>query len=560
LTTHANKQLLRQRYDAFQKQVKLLQDVHGYKPENIKVKWECVWRLERQTDEVAKFFNENPVRPLERLQPQSSIRGALNDAYVLQYSVDNVKENGHERLIAADLSSLFPFAALITSFPVGRYFNLVGNEIDESKVSYGGNEFRYGGTLYSGLLQVRVVPPAQLLHPFLLTTVNKQCLAVLCRTCAEELLQGPCAHDDPQRALTDVWTSVEITYAVVHLGYRVLAYFEMMLYSESAPILEKFTTVLAFNKIRFAALPPGTTDLERHCEKINAEMRFEERIGRKLTPADLEPKSLGRMFVKKALVCWIGCFSANLDKRTETKFVDNVDYLYLLASRQRIVDISLINQRYVQVVTKGGRPEARDSFNVGDNCRSQVSRKSCVTIGAMVTSIGRIIIHEHMMKLVRQHGARILKVCCDALYFTLPPTVADPLSYSESFGHWKQIYPGGKLISICSLGVQNFAVLYESGDRLVSEAKASGLTLNNVMTKKLDFSVYLDAVHQLISDKLFTPKRYQQVRRRSNAKTLTSTLHRKHYSFFSTNILSRRAISKESKNTFVTKPYGWRNT
>ena len=521
----------------------------------------------RKTPDIAKFLEEHPLRPLTRLEPQKSVKAALSEAYTLNFcSIETegtaAAEGGPRKAFAADLSSLFPYIATSTEFPIGTYFKLLGDEIDPAKVSFQAHDFFYDARAYTGLLQVRIIPPKNLVYPLLLTTIRDQSLAVLCFTCAKKMQQKPCTHNDQQRALTDIWTTAELNYAVTQLDYRVSDYFEFMLYPKKAPILQKFTTLLAFDKIRFAALPPwvdsnNVQDLVVYCNKINAEMSFGEIIGKKLAPGDLQPNSLMRLFFKRALVSWLGNFSANLEKRTVTKFLDDPDQLDYYASRDQILGITVINSRYVQVTLSGARPN--DANQTRQDKSSAISRKACASIGAFVTSGARVFIHKQMMELT-QKGANILKVCCDALYFTLPKTVLDPLQYSESFGMWKHIYPG-ELLSLCQMGVCNYAVLYRESNQgqLVSEAKVSGLTMSHCLTEKLNYSVYLEAVNTMINDNIADSKTklYSQVRKKTDPKTMSVTYCRRRQSVFSRNVLSRRVLVRELKNCFVTRPYGW---
>lgn len=544
------------KYSTFMMQLQLLQTEYGYKPEHLHVCWECDWKVERLKPDIAKFLRETPLRPLTRLQPQKSVKASLNDAYVLHFS----SSGSSRKVFAADMSSLFPYCSIQTEFPVGRYIKLVGDDISPAKVCFQERDFFYDGKPYMGLLQVRVLPPRDLFYPFLLTTIKEQSLAVLCRTCAETMQQEACGHDEQQRCLTDIWTTAELNFAVTQMGYKVLSFYEFMLYPERRPILQKFCLLLAWHKICSAPLanwvdPTSCHDLEKYCSQINEEMQFQERIGKSLQPKDLKPSKLMRAFFKQALNTWLGNFSTNLDKRTTTKFLDCVDHLHQYAVREQIVGITPINSRYVQVTLTGARSVSKNRMGEADE--SKICRKACATVGAFITSVARVIIFQHMLKLIDK-GADILKVSCDALYFTLPQTEKNPLVYSESFGCWKSIYPGD-LHGLCQLGVNNYAVLYENPqDRtLSSEAKCSGMTMSYLVTNELNYNVYLEAVNQLVSDKLFTSKKYTQIRKRTDAKTVTVGYVRRRQSIFSRNVLSRRAIIRDDKCSFVTRPYGW---
>jgi hypothetical protein len=595
-----------EKYDHFQNQIALLVEEHGYDPKNIHVMWECVWDEERKRPEIADFLLNHPIRDNVRLEAQRAVKAQLNDCYILKYPTDDsslsppppsssslppppptsvppptttsssptptpppAEAHGQKRrLIAADMSSLYGFVALNTSFPVNKYIKLIGDEICSSSVHFTVDQFTYENKVFVGLLHVRVLPPRHLNCPFLLTKINGSSLAVLCRTCAQKRLQTPCQHTDAERSITDVWSSNEICFAT-SLNYKVTHYYEFLLYAETAPVLQKYTCLLAFHKIRSAALPSSVNpnsqeDLQRHCDRINREMNFLGIIGKRLKPNDLQPNAYFRKYFKNALVSWFGCFSVNLARRTVTKFLESKDHLIDYAARKKIVDICPINNRFVQLTVTGARPNAGSKFTCEEELR--VSLTSCAAIGAVLTSKARIVIYQQM-QMVQQHGAELLKVCCDSIFFSLPEQTMDPLQYSESFGYWKEVYPG-PLLNICQIGVQNFAVLYKdrTSEQIVSEAKCSGMKMSHFTTGDLDYSTYSSAMKQLFNQALAPPPRTSLlgVQKWPNQRTYitpaggqdTVRVVRKARSVFSSNILSRRVLDVNGYS-FATKPYGY---
>lgn len=540
----------------------MLQENYGYKEAEIHCIWECEWALERKTPEVSKYFLAHPIRPLTRLQPQKAVKAALTESYVLHCD-NSGGGSGGENLHAVDMSSLFPHVAIELDFPVGPYTSFVGEQIQQDQLSFQPDSFYYNGKPYLGLLQARVVPPKNLLHPFLLTTIQQgkmqSSLAVLCRTCAEGLIQDSCTHTKQERALTDVWTSGELCFAVSQLQYEIVTVFEMMLYTEKAPFLQRFTSLLAFNKIRSAALPAWVDpqkdqDRQRHCDEINKNMKFEERIGKSLKIEDLQPSTLFRSFFKEALNRWLGHFSTNLEKRTATMILDNRDDLELYASREQVESITLINERYVLITQSGGRSKKCDTAEDQQKC--QVSRKSCTTVGAMITATARTIMYTEMTKLLNKK-AQILKIACDALFFSMPNEISHSLSISEAFGHWKNIYHPDEIVAISQMGVHNYSVVLRGQDnKLFSQAKCSGLTMTHTVANELNFDTYVEAVNNLAREKLFDfkEKKYVQVQRKTDLRKVTTGRIRKHKSIFSRNVLCRRIFLQDS---FKTVPYGW---
>jgi hypothetical protein len=565
---NADREERERKYNAFEAQKKLLVKEHGYNPAHIHTTWGCEWAVERETPKVKKILEEHGVRPLHRLEPQKGVKASLNDSYNLlcdTSSSDTSSSSPGRRLFAADVSSLFPHICLSTSFPVGPCHKRVGHQIELSKLSFQGEEFLYDGIALLGLAQVRILPPSGLFRPFLVTTIKDNSLAVLCRTCAETKQQQPCQHGPQERALVDVWTTPELAFAISTLGYKLLDCFELMLYKEKSPFLEKFTTLLAFEKIRHAELPNGVCPdnpehLQAYCDQLNTEMLFQQRIGKELQPRHLQPSKLLRGFYKKSLNNWIGMFSCNLERRTETKFIDDVDQLALYGDR--IVGITTLqNTDKIQVTISGARPVSKKKWIGANREDPKISRKSCATIGGFVTGLSRLFMYKKILHLI-QHNAEILKIASDALYFSTDLESGPVLEFSEAFGKFKHVYPG-ELLALAQVGVMNYAVMFRSEDGLVhSEAKCSGLVLSAHTTNELNFIMYKEALNKIMDEKCFDLKSttFQQVRKKTDAKNISYRYVRGARSVFSRNILNRRTLCRQQTGdtiNFVTYPYGY---
>ncbi len=70
---------------------------------------------------------------------------------------------------------------------------------------------------YFGLVKFGVLPPKKLYAPILPSTINKKLLFPLCRTCAEELTEYVCHHNDKERSIYGTWCTVELDYAISKL-------------------------------------------------------------------------------------------------------------------------------------------------------------------------------------------------------------------------------------------------------------------------------------------------------------------------------------------------------
>lgn len=544
--------------EKFQAQLNLLVEEHGYNPDNITVVYFCEWEKQRLLPEIANFLASVPPRPQTRLKPQLAVKSALTDAFTLKWPCSEAAATEWEAQ-ASDVASLFPFVALTCKFPIGKCIKLVSEDIVASKVSFSDQEFFYDSKPYMGLMQVTILPPSGLEYPLLQNKINGQTLMVLCRTCAEKRQEKGCEHKDIDRMLTDVYTTTELAFCVTVLHYRIISYHELMLYAESAPILEQYTALISYEKIRHSPLPPmlnldSEDELKKYCDDINQDMKFLERIGKDLTPKDLSPNAGMRMFFKHSLVKYIGMFSTNMQKRSVCRFLQSPDALHYYSSRGKVLDVCPINDRFIQVAMTSNKFDCDEAAEKNGN--RKISRTSNAVIGALITSTARVVVYKTMMKLVEK-GAQLLKVNCDAIYFALPTGMKDPLKYSQAFGRWQHCYPG-RLKSICQTSVNSYGVQYlkEGTQELVTSVKCSGLSIKHRVARDIDISTLSEALDIILARKLApSARKWFSVRKVTNAKGNMSIVRTKRRAFSSTNILNRRVVNNKN---FSTTPYGFK--
>lgn len=129
--------------------------------------------------------------------------------------------------------------AIEHSFPVGEPSVLVGNQAQNVTINSDG--VFSGGERLEGLVQVTVDPPDSLYLPVLPTLSKSKLLFGLCSTCMNERRPPPCEHSGKDRYITDVYTTVELSFAVKH-GYKVVRVWELFVYRKTKPIFRKFYT------------------------------------------------------------------------------------------------------------------------------------------------------------------------------------------------------------------------------------------------------------------------------------------------------------------------------
>ncbi len=164
--------------------------------------WECMWERAKQNDPDVMAFMSNYSAP-ERLNPRDSLFGGRTNTLKLYH-----KTAEDESVSYLDFTSLYPFVQSRKTYPIGHPKIILKDfEPVES---------------YFGVIKCTVLPPRALLHPLIpFKSPQGKLLFALCCTCAEKQQQELCQHSDEERSISGVWTSVELSHAIVK-GYTVV--------------------------------------------------------------------------------------------------------------------------------------------------------------------------------------------------------------------------------------------------------------------------------------------------------------------------------------------------
>jgi hypothetical protein len=131
---------------------------------------------------------------------------------------------------------------------------------------------------FSGVLQVRVLPPPMLDPPFLPLRFEDRSLVPLCGLCAKKRLTVPCVHSEDERAFVETYCTNELAHAVEKLGYKLLDIYEGVIYTESANLFSRFFKVFSAYRLMFSGFPAGCEtekEKEDYCAAMNEAMGFD---------------------------------------------------------------------------------------------------------------------------------------------------------------------------------------------------------------------------------------------------------------------------------------------
>jgi hypothetical protein len=517
---------------------------------HIKVMWECEWlKLKQTSTEIQKFLQhrrDTEILPPHRLRIRDALRGGRCEAFRLIF---DQAEQPRERLLYIDKNSLYPYIAIKFKFPVGKPITLVGKECETKLTMHDEKGLVYTPTneVCSGLIQATVLPPDSLFLPALPVMCDNKLLFGLCATCMKEKRKTFCDHKDAKRWLTDTWTCHEVSYAIVHCGYKLIKIHEALIYTDTEEIFRDFYSLLAKMKIT-SEKPPHSTEeeLDHYVESINRVMPWLN-----ITKEDLRHNEALRAFAKLLSNSALGKLSQN-ELKKRVCYVRNWEELYKLITNPNY-KISTINpiHDFLAEVTY----EERD-FMIG------LQRNTHCVVYSHVTAFARTEMLQDM-KLIQQLGYNLFYTDTDSIIFSLPDDDYNDFCKkfdlnNPAYGLYKE-ETKARIIQFASLGCKNYSLVTSSGEECV---KVRGFTLSNPQAlNTLSHTSMTSMVRDFLKDKsikIETKQSKLQLDRRKCS--IHNNIQIKSYS---NNTFDKRYIPKDTFLTDVNAtsiPYGCRHT
>jgi hypothetical protein len=187
----------------------LMKHMPGYK---IVEMWEHTWTAAKLTDpELREWLTTQEI--VDSINVRDCLYGGRTNALRLHY-----KCKPDEQIKYFDITSLYPSVQKYKRYPVGHPRIIVDNFDSLAN--------------YFGIIKCKVLPPRKLYLPVLPLRSNNKLVFTLCSTCANELNQAVCSHNEDERAITGTWCTPELEKAV-SLGYKILKMYEVFHYDQS---------------------------------------------------------------------------------------------------------------------------------------------------------------------------------------------------------------------------------------------------------------------------------------------------------------------------------------
>ncbi len=371
---------------------------------------------------------------------------------------------------------------------------------------------------------------------------DEHCYLALCRKCAENKSKL-CNHTSRERALESCWLISDLSKAL-ELGYVIDEWFELHYYVETSFLLKDYSNILYALKVQNSGFPSNlSTDEEKnsYCDMMNDAMQFPTDFSLNLNNVCDNPPQ--KQLFKSMLNNFYGKFSQN-SNFTETKFVNSHNQLMKIFKDNEVVGIYNINEFQVQVEYQPNKTKS--------------NMQSSIYIGAQITSYARCIVYDYMMA-IEKSGGKIYSVINDAIFYSLPKNVLDPLPFSNVCGHFKNVIdPSKKILAYFAMGNCNYCYLTQSPDGSLEQTlKVKGLSLTNLINQNKittkTFENFIDKHFENIKKTIEIPQKKIQI----DKKTKQFQMKYNNFTFCNEPNLKRYVVDYSLR--VDTLPYGFVN-
>lgn len=512
---------------------------HKGKFSSIKYVFECEWnQMKKHDKQVLDFLNNNKKylsRQLLRLNCRVAQRGGMTESYRFFW-----QHNKNDTFYLSDINSAYAYICLENDFPVGKP-KILFEKKDVDEIVVKNQKLYFNDTLLDcGLIFCEVLANPNLNFPFLQYRTKQQSVYLsLCRSCCEARRVTTCKHrSNNSRSMTSIWTLNEINFAL-SLGYTIITIFEVHFFDHKKPYLKEFIQTLNSFRMKYSC-PPNYSESQKvlFCKDVNQRLDLPENL--KIDPTHLETCDMKKNFIKLMQNGALGKFSSNVFTDV-TQIVRSQDELLEIINQYEITDLEALNDESLLV-----------KYN---NPYLPPSNKFSIYIGAAITANCRIFLYEQMTQIQKAKGL-IFSVDTDAIVYSLPKNVQNPLNFSNFTGDFKSLLPqNSTVISYYSLGNRNYCVTYHDHEtkKNCMVLKTKGLCLKsrfveNLLTPELFQSYILNSFKSE-----FNSMKVEQSKRKTTKPFGLQETEMTHFTF-SNDIFVKRVLCPD----FTSKPFGYK--
>lgn len=361
-----------------------------------------------------------------------------------------------EEIVYADVCSLYPYVLKTKKYPL-KHPNIIRENFDYTLESY------------FGFVKCEIQPPYHLYLPVLPLKIKNKLMFPLCRTCAENLNQGDCEHNDKDRCLISTWTTEEVKLALKK-GYKIDNIYEVLHYDTvSDELFKGYINMFLKIKQEASGWPSWCNSEEDKLEYIR---RYEEREGIFLEQDNIM-KNPGLRFIAKLMLNSLWGKLAQRPNMPQTKIIqDYKDYFDLIEDEDKEIkgeymvtdDTLLLNWIH------------KDPTNANPGNTS-------IAVASYVTSYARMELYKYMEEAEQITPGGLLYFDTDSVFFKRKlngPQIQFGDFLGDLTNEISDLGPGAKCGKFVSLGPKNYAFQVSFPDGTSKAViKAKGIRLHS---------------------------------------------------------------------------------
>lgn len=437
--------------------------------------WECEFnRFKNSNPDVKVYLENHSIMTRSIMNPREGFFGGRTEVIKPMCDIKN-----NEKIMYTDICSLYPFVCKTGLFPLGHPEIFLGSECN--RLTNGNNNDLSN---VHGLIKANVLAPRSLFLPLLPIKMHNRLLFALCRSCAEELREDECDHEDiAQRSFVGVWCSLELQRAV-ELGYEIIELYIIWQYqltrydpqTEQGGLFAQYVNCFLKIKQEASGWPSWCTNEE---EKEKYIREYKEKEGIQLQRENIK-KIVGKRSLSKIL---LNAFYGKFGQRSclpQAEIVKTKKQLLelLFSPEKEVTGIIPINQEIIYVCWR-----LKEEADVSASFTN-------IVIAIFVTAQARLVLYSYLEKL----GTRSLYCDTDSTIFL---TTGEEGEYTPPLGSMlgcmtnelESFAPKAYIISFVSTGPKSYAMLvYDPEEKKIFEiCKVKGITLNYENSGKINY-------------------------------------------------------------------------
>lgn len=296
----------------------------------------------------------------------------------------------------------------------------------------------------------------------------------------EKRCQSDCQHTDEERAITGVYTTYEVQFALTEQGYSLRSCFEIWHFERrSSTLLRSFIYDCYLDK-EYASGPPSwaTTSelLEKHASDVHA------LLGVDVDPAKFIKNPSMRSLAKVMINSFWGFFGKKSDQTTHSIILDFASFRQLDGDPKKLIQNASLIEDIILVAWKPKDPKP-DS-------------KSSIILAAFTTAMARVRLNRAMM----DHTGKVAYVDTDSILLVGKAPASATGAFGELKDELEADYPGQNafIAAYSCLGSKTYILIIcdGSGRLLEIRKRMKGIIINYLADQVMDRDRFVRIVEQ----------------------------------------------------------------